>query len=398
MEKNLATTRTLGPLHLEDLEPHRFEDLIRQLLYDFRPWRSLEATGRPGADEGFDARATEIVPGEPAERDAGAEDEVDAAVVSERVWLVQCKREKAIGPQKLAGYLDDIAEPAGLYGIVFAAACDFSKATRDRFREKAREMGFDEAHLWGKSEIEDQLFQPKNDHLLFAYFGVSLQTRRRTLKTEVRTKLATKRKALRVLKGQELRPVLLRDATDDRYPWMDEDEKKTPVERRRWHVMTYKGAFSDGLHFILHRHPAYVSDDGEGWDFAEKFNSGPVQDHENPWRLGVDKLDELRTETFEIWDALPEKNRFWFLVYAVLPFENILDIDENGDDWFDKPHIYTTEFRVMRDPFCGFIEALERNNRSGSSSIIDREIARMDGKPVYPDFKKRMQKFPRLGG
>jgi hypothetical protein len=207
-------------LHLEDLEPHRFEDLIRQLLYDFRPWRSLEATGRSGADEGFDARAIEVIPRESVNRDGGEDEELDAAVVSERIWLVQCKREKAIGPQKLIGYLDDIAEPAGLYGIVFAAACDFSKLARDRFREKVRELGFDEAHLWGKAEIEDQLFQPRNDYLLFAYFGVSLQTRRRTLKTDVRAKLATKRKALRVLKGHELKPVLLRDATDDRYPWM----------------------------------------------------------------------------------------------------------------------------------------------------------------------------------
>jgi hypothetical protein len=380
------------------LEPHRFEDLIRQLLYDFRPWRSLEATGRSGADEGFDARATEIVPGEPVERDGGEEEEMDAEVVSERVWLVQCKREKAIGPQKLVGYLDEIAEPTGLYGIVFAAACDFSKAARDCFREKVRELGFDDAHLWGKAEIEDQLFQPKNDHLLFAYFGVSLQTRRRTLKTEVRAKLATKRKALRVLKGHELQTVLLRDATDDRYPWMDEDEKKPPLERRRWNVMTYKGAFSDGLHFILDRHPAYVKDDGEEWDFAEKFNSGPVQHLENPWRLGVDDdLDKLRTETFRIWEALPEKNRFWFLVYAVLPFENVLDIDENGDDWFDKPHIYTTEFRTIREPFCRFIAALERNNGLGGSSIIDSVIAHLDGKPVHPDFEKRVQKFPRRG-
>jgi hypothetical protein len=214
----------------------------------------------------------------------------------------------------------------------------------------------------------------------------------------VRAKLATKRKALRVLKGRELRPVLLRDATDDRYPWMDEDVRKIPVERRRWTVMTYKGAFSNGLHFILHRHPAYVNDDGEEWDFAEKFDSGPVRRHENPWRLGVDHLDELRTETFDIWEALPEENRFWFLVYAVLPFENILDIDEFGDDWFDGPHIYTTEFRVKHAPFSGFVEALEKDRRWGGTSIIDQDIARMDGKPVCSDFEKRVQKFPRLGG
>jgi hypothetical protein len=49
------------PLPFTDLEPKRFEDLVRQLVYDFRPWRRLEATGRSGSDDGFDARALEIV-------------------------------------------------------------------------------------------------------------------------------------------------------------------------------------------------------------------------------------------------------------------------------------------------------------------------------------------------
>ena len=54
-------TRTLNPLHFEDLEPHRFEDLVRQLAYQFRAWRTIEATGRVGADEGVDIRAVEMV-------------------------------------------------------------------------------------------------------------------------------------------------------------------------------------------------------------------------------------------------------------------------------------------------------------------------------------------------
>ncbi|MFC6662822.1 hypothetical protein ACFP90_22520 [Deinococcus multiflagellatus] len=53
------TTRTLNPLHFEDLEPHRFEDLVRQLAYEYRPWASIEATGRGGADDGIDIRAFE---------------------------------------------------------------------------------------------------------------------------------------------------------------------------------------------------------------------------------------------------------------------------------------------------------------------------------------------------
>jgi hypothetical protein len=31
--------RTIGPLHPEDLEPHRFEDMVRQLLYDLSQHR-----------------------------------------------------------------------------------------------------------------------------------------------------------------------------------------------------------------------------------------------------------------------------------------------------------------------------------------------------------------------
>ena len=54
------TTRTLNPLPFNALEPKRFEDLVRQLAYDFRRWRMLEATGRTGSDEGYDARGFEI--------------------------------------------------------------------------------------------------------------------------------------------------------------------------------------------------------------------------------------------------------------------------------------------------------------------------------------------------
>src|ERR1700756_1422504 len=56
-----TTTRTLNPLPFEHLEVHRFEDLIRQLSYDFKRWRRLEATGRAGADDVFDARGLKIV-------------------------------------------------------------------------------------------------------------------------------------------------------------------------------------------------------------------------------------------------------------------------------------------------------------------------------------------------
>lgn len=35
-------SKTVGPLHFEDLEPHRFEDLVRQLVYDLKDWGKIE--------------------------------------------------------------------------------------------------------------------------------------------------------------------------------------------------------------------------------------------------------------------------------------------------------------------------------------------------------------------
>lgn len=155
----MATTRTYGPLHLEDLEPHRFEDLIRQLVYDFRNWQYLEPTGQGGADDGYDARGIERATGNAeAASDIEEEDgEIAALPLDGRTWLIQCKREKAITPKKLSDYLDGLpnAQKERIYGIILAAACDFSKTAHDVFRTKTRELGFAEAHLWGKAAIEE---------------------------------------------------------------------------------------------------------------------------------------------------------------------------------------------------------------------------------------------------
>jgi hypothetical protein len=154
-----TTTRTLNPLPFDSLEPKRFEDLIRQLAYDFRRWRMLEATGRAGSDDGYDARGFEIIDGaldEPQEADVDDE-AVTPEPPADNLWLIQCKRERAITSAKMKRHLSEIpeAEARGLYGVIFAAACDFSKRTRDVALLWGRDHGIAEIHLWGKAEVED---------------------------------------------------------------------------------------------------------------------------------------------------------------------------------------------------------------------------------------------------
>lgn len=384
--------RTTGPLHFEDLEPHRFEDLVRRLAYDFRPWTQLEATGRSGSDDGFDARGFEPVRQvSTATRDEPSEvsEETDTEPSAQRIWLIQCKREKTITPKKLGQYLDAI-EPdtaSALYGIVFAAACEFSKAARDLFRARTRAMGVAEAHLWGRGELEDMLYQPKNDDVLFTFFGVSLRIRRQSAAAEVRRRLVVKRKALRLLDGKFGIEVLIRDGSDERYPYPD-DTAEGP-DARRWSVYRYEGCHHDGLHFLRDRCLAFIDDDGKAWDFAEGMNDACP--HDNPWRTEGDRRrieahDSARQICMPFWDALPAQNKAWLENFFVLPYEDVIDIDENGDEWFHGPHIYVAEFSPQRGPFRDYVR------------IKLATVSQFGSRNADPDPAKRVQRFPREGG
>jgi len=265
-------TRTLNPLPFGDLEPHRFEDLVRQLAYDLRQWKSVEATGRSGSDDGIDIRAVEVVPASPPhERDSDQEsDETGDAETVERTWIFQCKREKALPPNRVRSAVAE-SLPAGApppHGFVLAAACDVSKKARDIFRAEMVHRGVEEFHIWARGELEDQLFQPKNDGLLFAYFGLSLQPRRRSQVTVLRSGITLK-KQLRSLFEAD-------DAPDDAYLLLRNINETYPqpskllLAGRHWVLCKFLH-LRDPAHVavLVREHLAWVSEATGKWDYVK---------------------------------------------------------------------------------------------------------------------------------
>jgi len=343
-------TRTINPLHFEDLDPHRFEDLVRQLIYDFKEWQSLEATGRQGSDDGFDARARERIKDEQDDDEDDENEEKVREILDEKIWLIQCKREKQITPKKIANYASEIAKQAtGLYGVIFVAACDFSKKTRDVFLQELRNSGIQEVHLWGKAELEDMLFQPKNDQLLFAYFGISLQIRKRTLKTQIRSKLSMKRKVFRVFgeSRQMHKSVLIRDANDKEYPHEEriKDFEKLP----KWKGFTLVDYYYDGLCILVRSYFAYIADDRIHWDYCDKIeNKAVIHGYKNDKRS---PKDQERDKVWNFWYyKIPEQNRANFNIVYFIPYDRIIDIDEKGDEYYECSHIYVP-FEGQLGPF-----------------------------------------------
>lgn len=326
-----TVSRTFGPLHFEDLDPKRFEDLARQLIYDFRNWYKLEATGRGGDDDGFDARAIEL-----AGHDEIPEDREELTLGSQRTWLIQCKREKKLSPKKLSGYLSGIRESAGepLHGLIFVAACDFSKKARDAFNLACREMGLQEWFLIGKAELEDQLMRPKYDHLLYGYFGVSLGGRRTNTYASLRRSLAAKRKAIRVLEDNHRGTVLIRAADAEDYPHPADPEKFKV--RPGWVVRNYLRYTHEGLLFLHRRHFAFLAGNSVDWDAAFVFNDA-ISSYEDHWSELRQSLVS-RHEVFTAWNSFGE-DRAWLEIQAVIPYDRIIELDEHGDDLAEFPQL-----------------------------------------------------------
>lgn len=338
------TTKTLNPLHFEDLDPHRFEDLVRQMIYDLREWRVLEPTGRLGADDGYDARGFEVVD---HTEESEEEEEVDslAKEEKERLWQIQCKRERTITPASIKKYIDEmIPVRADIpHGVIFAAACDFSKKTRDSFIEKMKEKGIQEYYLWGKADLEDMLMQPKNDNLLYAYFGISLVIRKRTVKTEIKSTLAIKRKVVKHLgsvNNIHYTEVLLRDAFDTNYPYSK--KIKDFKEKGYWKKYYFVGHYHGGIKFLVKKYYARVVYDWgpmtlKEWDFTKEVNLAKT--HDDAWEKR-DPKDDSYYRGYQFWEKIPKDEQAYLQVELFIPYERILEIDPFGDEYAQCPHVF----------------------------------------------------------
>jgi hypothetical protein len=358
-------SRTLNPLHFEDLEPHRFEDLVRQLAYGYRAWKTLEATGRLGADGGLDIRGIEL---------AGAsikqhlhEEDIDGTegddlpetpVEEEREWRIQCKRYREIGPQLMRNIVGEVipeGSPAP-HGLIIAAACDVSAATMAAFREEAAGRGVREAHLWMKAYLEDMLFQPENDHLLFAYFGISLQIRQRSEIQAIRATISLKRKLMRSLKVERfsqpiLEPALIRDIDDYRYRDWDSQLDALEVPARPWHVVAVEWFDANGLAISPCHYEGWVKTDGS-WDIIERPLAPMSMDGDSTLQEALGSLGWASENSRARRDKVPESERAVVREIRRLPYRSIREIDQMGDPIFEGCHLYC-RFDGDQGPYVG---------------------------------------------
>lgn len=385
MTKKAQPTKTINPLHFEDLDPHRFEDLIRNLIYDFKTWQSIEATGRSGSDEGFDIRAwerTQEVTNEDEE-----EGEEGSRLIEGNLWMIQCKRDKELGPTKVKEIVQDgVKKDSPPYGYILVAPANFSKKSYDLFREELRSRGVMEFHLWGRSELEDMLYMPKNDHILFAFFGISLVTRKRSRSTEIRFAINNKNKLLRVLSGgaysNSLREsILVRDFNDTNYPWKDKYKDFDKKPRWKEHIVT--DYHPKGLMILVKEHYAFVDLEKKKWDFTKAVDLVNRQSARERNQQDYKKGDTVR----DFWRHLPRCNQAKLVIRGIIFFEDILVIDDKGDILHQFPHIFV-DFKPHKEPFKGFWYYLDINGQEIELEDDFKKIKVFPPESKFPEVKK----------
>jgi len=272
------------------------------------------------------------------------------------------------------------------YGYILVAACDFSKKAHDAFREEVLNNGVEEFALWGKGEVEDQLYLPKNDHLLFAYFGISLQIRRRSLKTAIRTRLSLKKKLTNVLGEIDKRgynEVLIRDPRDEHHPYIDSPEEfiKSPY----WRYWKFYGHEPpDHLAFVHKEHYAYVNWETEEYDILSEYDNGVpsypcIANLKDRW-WDPNNLGQKYHSYW--WDNIPEDNRAWAIELRIIHYDHILAVDEIGDIYHKGPHLLV-EYGANGDPF--------EPNRG---TIRLESVSRLKHNPIDYREAKRISYFP----
>lgn len=383
MSPKPRVTRTLNPLQFEALEPHRFEDLVRRLLYGFRDWIELDPTGRGGGDDGFDIRAREKGESVVNSSDEGEEGERTG---SGRLWQIQCKREKTITPARIAEIVaGDIDAENPPHGYILAAATNISKAAYDVFRDELRKKGVQESYFWGKDYLEDQLALPQNDEILFTFFGISLSPRRKSRTAEIKFGLNNKNKMLRLLVDKDAtlsahqmspRAMLLRDVNDTFYP--HEHEYEDWASRRRWEEHDAVHMTPRGIYFQRREFYAYVDPVKQEWDYSKYVDLAPR-------RHNIDAANERRLNNDGknaeyVWRHMPRRFQAKLVVYGFVAFEDMLVIDERGDPEYDVPHIFV-EFGQPRGPFSFTKGNLMQNNDVLGGDEFIQTLKRIDRFP-----------------
>lgn len=199
--------------------------------------------------------------------------------------------------------------------------CDVSLATRRAYEEYATTKGIGVAMLWTAAKLEAMLYAEHPD-LLFSFFGISLARHERTLEANLKRGLAMKRKLIRLLPHTGGHPdIIVRSIDDEAYPNADAEPKG---RMSTWFKAEFGLHYHNGIEVILNIEMIIVDRETQHWAVVDYSDPEIKAAKPNPEAV----IHNIHYEIIKVFTM------------GRIPFRNIFEIDDEGDEYYRGIHIY----------------------------------------------------------
>lgn len=296
-------SKTINQIHFEDISASRFEDMCLQVVYRMRNWQSIRHYGRKGKDGGVDIYT-----------------ELTQDGVKER-WIIQCKRHKSVKKNELLKIIDDFIAKNKAETFpekyVLIISCDIPRTLHEAFISYAKTKGLVDVEIITSSVLETILYS-KHPDLLYTFFGIDLLSRRSATVARLKRRLRMKKEVEKNRNSQLFQhDILIRDVHRDIYP---EQEFNSP-NISPWFKVEFCRTYHRGISFYIHIDEVFVNKKSGKWELSN--------------------YKEVVSDDWVKINALTIGN---------IPYDNIVDIDYDGDEYYPYPHIYC-EFNNLGQPY-----------------------------------------------
>lgn len=358
----MIQSTTKGVLHFEDLEPMMFERMYLNILDTDGLYEDIRSYGIKGADEGVDILCSE--------KDG-----------THRHYI-QCKRYGCLTKSELLKIVDRIISGNNNYQgqiIKVVTSCDITKESYEAFEKYALDKGFDKAFIIGRTLLDSLLHLEKYRLVKERFFGSEISK-----EEQARNKIKDSKNGKSLIQKKLLVPITdsSRETLMDIIKNPSKKFKETEVILRSIYDDVYPDANADG--------------EPSSWFRSElhnTYNDG-IQIHLDSWRyekIVINPIGEwlLKSE----FDKIHYDGETLLLnvnIIGRIPYYNVVDINEDGDDYFGCPHIYCI-FHEEMGPFSEICYEYHDFN-TGKRILFEKGRRALISEYDFEELKKQIKK------
>lgn len=295
-------------------------------------------------------------------------------------YFIQCKRYDSLAKSELVKIVDRIISGNNCCQgqiIMVVTSCDVTRESYEAYEKYALEKGFFKAVIVDRTSLDSQLHLEKFRLVKERFFGTEISKEEQAIK-----KIKDTKKGKSLIEKKLLLPITdnSREVIMDRIKNPPRKFKDTEVILRSIYDDVYPDANADGEPSSWFK--SYLHD---------TYNDG-IQIHLYYWtdeKIVVNPIGEWKLKSeFDRCHYDGETLQLNVNIIGKIPYYNVVDIIEEGDDYFGCPHIYCIFYGDM-GPFTEICYEYH-DFETGKRILFEKGRRALISEYEFDELKKRL--------